>query len=149
MLTVRAHNAHITHGLLTPINWEDGCILRSRSFGEVGEHLEVGFYFGEEDHPDCGTAEVDTLLHSCKLRGQTCELGLVRPEQEAHVVVDELQSASHSRVVLELDVDAGLVFDEAAEVGEEEVLGRRGSTDFSMVCAMTASISYKGMSDRS
>lgn len=65
------------------------------------------------------------------------QLGLIRVQQKAHVVVDEADPSRNGHIVLEFDIQGALVFYETLEVCLEEVLGGRGGTDLSRECAIT------------
>jgi hypothetical protein len=61
----------------------------SAAFAKVAQYLEIRLDLGQEDHPDCRPPYINPVLHACELRRQFVQLGLVRLDQEAHVVVDE------------------------------------------------------------
>ena len=83
----------------------------------------IGIDFGQVGNPHSRSMNVNSFAHACELRREFAELRLIRMQQQTHVVVDECQFAGESDVVFEFDVDCAVMFYEAAEVGQEEVLG--------------------------
>ena len=98
-------------------------ILGSQFATKITQNLQIGLDFGQVGHPHCRATHIYAFAHACELRREFAELRLIRMQQQTHIVVDECQFAGESDVVFEFDVDCAVMFYEAAEVGQEEVLG--------------------------